>query len=121
MFRKSAILALAAAATFGLSAFAPTAASAHGWKHHHHHHGHWHGHYRRAIYIAPRPVVYRAAPVVVRSAPRPVCLTKEYTPQGQVLFRDVCTGEMALNPPTQIPQQQQQTGMQMPQDAPQVR
>src|SRR5262249_23255904 len=27
------------------------------------------------------------------------CLTKQYTPQGAVVFQDVCTNEMAMNPP----------------------
>jgi hypothetical protein len=27
------------------------------------------------------------------------CLAKEYTPQGAVVFKDVCTNEMAMNPP----------------------
>ena len=29
------------------------------------------------------------------------CLTKEYTPEGAVLFKDRCTNEMAMNPPLQ--------------------
>lgn len=75
---------------------------------------HRHGHWRRPIYVAP-PVVYSAAP---RVAPARTCLTKEYTPQGQVLFRDVCTGEMAINPPTAP--NPQQLGMQPTDQQPQV-
>ena len=42
-----------------------------------------------------RPVVYGAAPIVNRCT----CLTKEYTPEGAVLFKDICTNEAAINPP----------------------
>jgi len=54
------------------------------------------------------PVVY-AAPAVYAVA-RPAvagpctCLSKEYTQEGAVLFKDRCTNEMAMNPPAQ-PQQ----------------
>ncbi len=35
-----------------------------------------------------------------RSKDRPhTCLSKEYTPEGAVLFKDRCTTEMAMNPP----------------------
>ena len=54
----------------------------------------------------PRPVIYAAAPVVaaatyaapVAAAPRCTCLTKEYTQEGTVIFRDVCTKEIASAP-----------------------
>ena len=39
-------------------------------------------------YAAPAPV-----------AARPSCLTKQYTPQGAVVFVDRCTQESAMNPP----------------------
>ena len=40
---------------------------------------------------------YAAAPVV--AAPRPcTCLTKEYTPDNLVVFKDVCTKEVASAP-----------------------
>jgi hypothetical protein len=32
-------------------------------------------------------------------------LSKEYTPEGAVLFKDRCTSEMAMNPPAAAPQQ----------------
>jgi hypothetical protein len=32
-------------------------------------------------------------------------LTKEYTPEGAVLFKDRCTNEAAMNPPPPAPQQ----------------
>jgi hypothetical protein len=63
-------------------------------------------------YIASRPVVSRPGPCT--------CLTKEYTPQGQVLFKDRCTNEAAINPPLQqqgaveAPQQTAATYQQQP-------
>jgi len=145
MFRKSALIALAAAASFGLTAISVGAADANpnvhkhgkitqpkmqpkphlgsgpipkmpptsGWhkpnkpSHFHPHfprkHPHWHVHVRYpAVVYAPRPVVYGAvAPVIATS--RCSCLVKEYTPEGAVLFRDVCTNEMAMNPPVVAP------------------
>jgi len=38
-------------------------------------------------------------PVYARSVSRSSCLTKEYLQTGQVLFRDLCTSEWAVNPP----------------------
>jgi hypothetical protein len=37
-------------------------------------------------------------PAYYRSAGRS-CLTKEYLQTGQILFRDLCTNEWAVNPP----------------------
>jgi hypothetical protein len=60
--------------------------------------------HRRVIYAAP--AVYA---VSRPAAPGPcTCLSKEYTQEGAVLFKDRCTNEMAMNPP---PPPQQQTGM----------
>ncbi len=62
--------------------------------HVHNHHFHWryvwrHGY--RPIYIE------RAA--YAATAPGPcTCLTKEYTPEGVVVFKDLCTKEMASAP-----------------------
>jgi hypothetical protein len=134
MFRKSSILALAASALFGVTMLTSTAAEArghgggggggihrggggmriHGGGHfrrhghfhrhvHHRHHRHWHRHYVRY-----RPIWYTAP--VAYSVVRPVagpctCLTKEYTPEGAVLFKDRCTNEMAMNPPPLAPAQ----------------
>jgi hypothetical protein len=54
--------------------------------------------YKPVPVIVSRPVYVAARPVV--STPGPVnCLTKEYTQEGAVLFKDRCTGEMAMNPP----------------------
>jgi len=65
---------------------------------HHMHHNHYWG-YRPWV----RPIVVGSAVTavsypVVRAAVR-TCLTKEYLPTGQVLFKDVCTNEWAMNPP----------------------
>jgi hypothetical protein len=46
----------------------------------------------RPVYVASRPVISRPGPCT--------CLTKEYTPQGAVVFKDRCTNEAAMNPPT---------------------
>jgi hypothetical protein len=54
------------------------------------HHHHW-----RPIYAAPIVAPLVATKVVAARS----CLTKEYTPQGAVLFKDLCTGEAAMNPP----------------------
>jgi hypothetical protein len=72
---------------------------------------HWHWHWRHfgwrhPIWIAPvvagGVATYAAAP----AAPtynRCTCLTKDYTPQGAVVFKDVCTNESAMNPPVSGP------------------
>jgi hypothetical protein len=64
-----------------------------------------------------RPVWYGYSYV-----PRPVagpctCLSKEYTPEGAVLFKDRCTNEMAMNPPPAPPQQTGALDQQQPQAA----
>jgi hypothetical protein len=109
MLRKSTLLAVAASAVFGLVALHPVAASAHGgghwghWGGHHHFHPHFYGWHRPVIYT--RPVVYSVARPVTVSSPAPcTCLSKEYTPEGAVLFKDRCTNEAAMNPPP-APQQ----------------
>ena len=124
MFRKSALLAVAASAALGLALLASTDALARGhggghggghgihggggmrmhggggFRHVHRHHRHWHRHYVRWH----RPLVYGytsyavARPAVAGPC---TCLTKEYTPEGAVLFKDRCTNEMAMNPPLQ--------------------
>jgi hypothetical protein len=120
MLRKSTLLAVAASAALGLAMLAPTAASAHGghggggghgghggggWGGHGGYHQ-WHYGYRRPIWYA-RPVVYSVARPVAVSSPGPcTCLSKEYTPEGAVLFKDRCTNEAAMNPPAQPAPQQ---------------
>ena len=134
MLRKSTLLAVAASAALGLAMLNPVTASAkpghggghgmhggggghkmhgggHGFRHVRHHRHHWHRthvRYHRPIWYAA-PVVYAARPAVAGPC---TCLTKEYTPEGAVLFKDRCTNEAAMNPPVQAPQQ---TGMVEPQ------
>ena len=130
MFKS--ILALAAVAALGTTMLTASTSSAdakgfhkgghHGgfhkghrrhFGHGHHFHRHRHVHWRHRYYV-PRPVIY-AAPVAAVYAAKPVvnrctCLTKEYTPEGAVLFKDICTNEAAINPPPAP----QQTGMVAP-------
>lgn len=83
-----------------------------------HFHPHWHVGYRRPIWYAA-PVI--AAPVSY-AVSRPAaagactCLTKEYTPDGRVLFKDRCTNEAAINPPIATEAPVQQSSLQVPQD-----
>lgn len=51
------------------------------------------------------PVAYAAAKPVRAVAGPCTCLTKQYTPEGAVVFKDICTNEAAINPPPQAPQQ----------------
>lgn len=65
------------------------------------HHVHFKHHWHHRPWI--RPIIVGSAVTavsypVVRAAVR-TCLTKEYLPTGQVLFKDVCTNEWAMNPP----------------------
>ena len=85
----------------------------HGGHHHHghrhrHRHPHWHVRYHRPVWYGARPVYVAARPV----AGPCTCLSKEYTVDGRVLFKDLCTNEAAINPPI-IAQQQvdPQTGL----------
>ena len=78
--------------------------------HHHHHHPRWHVRYHRPIWYGVPAVGY--ASYAVNTVARPVvasgpctCLSKEYTPDGRVLFKDLCTNEAAINPPVVAPQQ----------------
>ena len=65
-----------------------------GHQGHEHHHAHIHiKHIYERGYI--RPVRY-ALPVV--SSGPCTCLTKDYTPEGIVVFKDLCTKEMASAP-----------------------
>jgi len=126
MFRKSTLLAFAASAALGLAMLAPTSASAmhggggmhggHGggghWGGHGRGHPNWHVRYHRPIWYGVRPVYVAARPVSV--AGPCTCLSKEYTPEGAVLFKDRCTNEAAMNPPAQAAPPQQ-TGEAEPQ------
>jgi hypothetical protein len=66
-------------------------------------HFHWRYGWRRPYWVAP--VVATGVATGVVSAPtwnRCTCLTKEYTPEGAVVFKDLCTKEMAMNPPANV-------------------
>jgi hypothetical protein len=135
MIRKSTLLAVAASAALGLAMLAPTAASAHGGGGGHggggfhgggghggggfhgggyhggrghigfrHYHPRWHVRYHRPIWYGVRPVYTAYSARVVTAGPC-TCLSKEYTPEGAVLFKDRCTNEAAMNPPAAAPQQ----------------
>lgn len=133
MSRTSTLLALAAVATFGVAMIDSTPAEARpGFAgpsrmsvaprvstrlsiirpirpirppivHPRHPRPHWHVHLRYPrIWYAPRPVVYGAVTPAVTTN-RCTCLYKEYTPEGAVVFKDLCTNEMAMNPPAVAP------------------
>jgi hypothetical protein len=129
MFTRKTTLALAAVASLAALALATDAASAHGFgggvrgfrggsSYHftsvrrigpppiiigHHPHPHWA--WRHHYWVAP--VVATGVATAVVTAPtvstwnRCSCLTKNYTPEGAVVFKDVCTQETAMNPPAQ--------------------
>jgi hypothetical protein len=56
--------------------------------------------YRPWVYGAGVATTYAVAPTTVAAAPAPscTCLTKEYTPDNLVVFKDVCTKEVASAP-----------------------
>lgn len=69
--------------------------------HRHHPHGYWRIGWRRHYWVPP-VVATGVATGIVAAAPawnRCSCLTKEYTPEGVVVFKDLCTKETAMNPP----------------------
>jgi len=51
-----------------------------------------------AAVVGGTAAVVASGPVYARPVARG-CLTKEYLQTGQVLFRDLCTSEWAVNPP----------------------
>jgi hypothetical protein len=101
----------------------------HNWHWHHPHGWWWRYSWRRPYWVAPVVVGGGvAAAATYASTPATstcTCLTKQYTPQGAVVFKDVCTNEMAMNPPAnaspavdagpQMPQQPYQQGYLQPQ------
>jgi hypothetical protein len=84
----------------------------------------WRYTWRRPYWIAPvvatgAVATGAAASYATTPTNRCNCLTKDYTPQGAVVFKDLCTNEMAMNPPVsgpaadmapQMPQQPIQQG-----------
>ena len=71
--------------------------------HHRHRHPHWHVRYHRPVWYGVRTVGYTYGATKV--AGPCTCLSKEYTPDGRVLFKDLCTNEAAINPPVVSSQQ----------------
>ncbi len=59
---------------------------------HYRHWVHWHNH------IWVRPVGYAVRDVATVQPGPCTCLTKNYTPEGMVVFQDLCTKEMASAP-----------------------
>jgi hypothetical protein len=68
-----------------------------------HHHWHWRWHHIgwRPYWVAPVAAAGIATSVAPAYAATPACncLTKSYTQDGAVVFKDLCTKEMAMNPP----------------------
>jgi hypothetical protein len=96
---RKLILSLATLAAVALISGAANAKAPHGNGNHPHFHGHPHHHahlyIKRYSRVYVRPVRY-AVPLV--SAGPCTCLTKDYTPEGIVVFKDLCTKEMASAP-----------------------
>ena len=64
---------------------------------------------RAHIHVVRYPVVTTAVATAAISRPAAgpcTCLTKTYLPTGAVMFKDVCTQEVAINPPEQQAQAQ---------------
>ncbi len=113
MFRKFTLglTAFAAIASVALIAGTANAKAPHGNSNYKmvkqvHPHFHPHGHiYIKRVYARTfvRPVRYGAVQVVSNGPC--TCLTKDYTPEGQVVFKDLCTKEMAMAPVEGVPAQ----------------
>jgi hypothetical protein len=57
-------------------------------------------HVVRPVFVGGAATAYAYPVATYAAARRPnSCLTKEYLPNGAVLFKDVCTNEYAANPP----------------------
>lgn len=72
----------------------------HRWPHHwgHRHRCHIHVRWPKPIYVgAVATTGYAVAPTVTTARPC-TCLTKEYTPDNLVVFKDLCTKEVASAP-----------------------
>jgi hypothetical protein len=107
---RKLILSLAALATLASAAFVPGSADAmvRGSRGGHftiirvghQHHDHWR-HWRVYERGYVRPVGYVRP--IVSNGPC-TCLTKDYTPEGQVVFKDLCTKESAMAPVDGMPE-----------------
>ena len=112
---RKVVLSLAAIASLATLALASVPADAKSGgnggnmgNHNGNHYVHWHPGFRR-YYAQGR---YYVTPVTYTAISRPVvntcnCLTKEYTPNGVVVFKDLCTQEMASGPVDEAPVQKQ--------------
>ena len=78
------------------------------WWHHHRHHWAW------GVPVVAGGVTYAAAPSYSTAPTYRTCncLTKTYTQEGAVVFKDLCTNEMAMNPPAEAPAPMQQSYLQ---------
>ena len=94
------------------------------------HKPHWHPNFKPVIVVQQpvyqpivRPVVQHVTRPITVAAPKMSCLTKEYTPEGMLIFKDLCTKETASTPIPGTPaaaaamQQMQQQLQQMQQGA----
>jgi hypothetical protein len=66
------------------------------------HKPHWHPHHKPLLIVQQpvyQPIVRNVVRPVTVAAPKVAsCLTKEYTPEGMLIFKDLCTKEMASTP-----------------------
>ena len=100
MSRKSIIISIAvgvlAAATLASGAAQAHHSGGPGGQHPGGHWGHW-GRYHHYVHFHDR-VYVRPVSYAVRAPGPCTCLTKNYTPEGRVVFQDRCTKEMASAP-----------------------
>ena len=79
-----------------------------GWVYHHHHHHHdWRWWYARYRVVPVETSTTVVAPAVKAADGNCNCLTKEYLPDGSVLFKDLCTKEAAMATPDELKAQAQ--------------
>lgn len=84
-----------------------------------HYHWHWRWHFVRHPYWVAPVVATGVAATTYAATPTCNCLTKSYTQDGAVVFKDLCTKEMAINPPGDAqPQAPIQQGYLQPQEQP---
>jgi len=78
------------------------------WVHHHHHHDWrwWYARYRYRV-LPVETIKTVVAPTVSTATANCNCLTKEYLPDGSVLFKDLCTKEAAMATPDELKAQAQ--------------
>jgi len=92
------VLAAATLASGAAQAHHTGGGGGHGGGHPGGHWGHW-GHYHHYVHFHDRIYVRPVSYAVRTTTPGPcTCLTKNYTPEGRVVFQDLCTKEMASAP-----------------------